>query len=484
MREAVGRWGRHSQRGQSLILVAVSLVVLLGFVGLAVDVGRVMAVRRHLVQIVDASALAGAGALSGPPLGDDITHQSLATARAREYAKLNGFDITKPGCTFTTTFPSTTPARKVVQVAASEPVDLAFMPILGIKQVTVSSGARQAEAAPLDIVILQDCSVSQLIWNYSMGDASALVDPSYYPIPPNDTSHRDPAGNIPAASLAPGNSYDPTKATTNTYPLTHAQWQAAKNGTAHPNVPWEPFARQQWAARYFVNNLDLRYDQVGIASFSSGATVNQPLTSNLSLALAKIGDSPDGSDGTNPVGKKGSRGLQPDGGTNIAQGISAALNALTDFGPSGPARDTAVGAIILLTDGSTTTRLGTTDAHNCYSQDLGNSDCVLARSDVIAQAQIAAQKGVVIYTIFVGDATWEHDNALLMQYVADLTDNRKLDGTYTGSRNLPNGYGPAFNSTELATVTSNYYRADPAHPEQLQAAYDSILAKIYTRVAK
>jgi hypothetical protein len=452
-------------------MVALMAIVLLGFTGLALDVGRILVVRRNLVQIVDASALAAASALSGPPLSDDATHQSRARLRATEYAKLNGFDVSTQGYTMTVTFPISNPLKKLVQVEASRPVNTIFMPLLGINQVTVSSGGRQGEAAPLDVVVLQDCSVSQLVWNYSMGDTSALVDPSY-------AGSRDPASNIPAASLAAGNSYDPTRATSNPYPLTHAQWLAAKNGTTHPNVPWEPFARQQWAARYFVNSLDPRYDKVGIASFSSSASLNQPLTNNLNLALMAIGNSPE------TAGQTGSRGLQPGGGTNIAQGLSAAMNALTDFGPSGPARDTAVGAIILLTDGSTTTRLGTTDPGNCNSFSLGNSDCVLARSDVIAQAQIAAQKGIMIYTIFVGDSAWEHDNALLMQYISDLTDNRRLDGTYTGTRNLPTGYGPAFNSTELATVTSNYYRADPNNPAELQNAYDAILAKIYTRLVE
>ena len=71
-----------------------------------------------------------------------------------------------------------------------------------------------------------------------------------------------------------------------------------------------------------------------------------------------------------------------------------------------------------------------------------------------------------------------------MQWVADLTDNRKLDGNYSGSRSLPGGYGPAFSAAELATVTSNYYHADPANPQELVTAYDAILAKIYTRLSR
>ena len=167
-----------------------------------------------------------------------------------------------------------------------------------------------------------------------------------------------------------------------------------------------PLPGQQWAARIFVNNLDYRYDQVGIVSFASSAAVNQPLTNQPALGTTAIGNSPE------TAGQTGSHGLQPGGSTNIAQGLSVAINALTDFAPSGRARDTAVGAIILLTDGSTTVRLGQTDPKSCSSQTLGCQDCINARSDVMAQARLAAEHGIVIYTIFVGDAAWEQNNAL------------------------------------------------------------------------
>lgn len=455
------------QQGQAIILVALALVAVVGFTGLAIDVGLIMKSRRDLVRMTDAAALGAAGALSGDPSISDATRQARANARAREYALLNGFDPDAAGNTLFVSFPTSSPPRKLAQVEATRRVDLALMQLFGFPQATVSSGARQGEAAPLDVVIVQDVSVSQLIWNYSMGNTNCLVDPTY-------TGSRDPAGNIPASRLACGHAYNPARPTTAGL-LSHASWQAAKAGTLSPNVPWLPFARQQWASRYFVSNLDSRYDQVGVVSFSSSAQIHQSLTSQLNLALNAIGDSPE------TPGRTGSRGLQPGGSTNLAQGLSAGLASLTDFAPSGPARDTAVAAMIVLSDGSTTVRLGqTSPAGGCYSGDLPK--CSGARQDAMAQAQTAASKGVVVYTIFIGDAVWERDNALLMQYISDLTDNRRLDGDYSGSRNLPAGYGPAFTSAELTSVTSNYYRADPNNPQELTNAYNSILGKIYTRL--
>jgi len=51
---------RRAQRGQAIVLVALVLTVLFGFVGLAVDGGRAYLDRRHLQGSVDAAALAAA----------------------------------------------------------------------------------------------------------------------------------------------------------------------------------------------------------------------------------------------------------------------------------------------------------------------------------------------------------------------------------------------------------------------------------------
>ncbi|QOR38333.1 hypothetical protein HNO52_07305 [Billgrantia diversa] len=55
------RWGaRQRQKGVSVVLVAVSLVVLLGFMALAVDVGNLYVARNELHNAADAGSLAGA----------------------------------------------------------------------------------------------------------------------------------------------------------------------------------------------------------------------------------------------------------------------------------------------------------------------------------------------------------------------------------------------------------------------------------------
>jgi hypothetical protein len=72
-------------RGQVLILVAVGIAVLLGISGLAIDVGRVMAERRHLQTAADAAALAACQSLKDGAVAD----VAAAAQRARSVAGVN-----------------------------------------------------------------------------------------------------------------------------------------------------------------------------------------------------------------------------------------------------------------------------------------------------------------------------------------------------------------------------------------------------------
>ena len=51
---------RHDERGSIAIIFAVSLIVLTGAVGLAIDFGRAYSSRQHLQSALDAAVLAAA----------------------------------------------------------------------------------------------------------------------------------------------------------------------------------------------------------------------------------------------------------------------------------------------------------------------------------------------------------------------------------------------------------------------------------------
>ncbi len=57
----------RDERGAAMVLVAVSLVVLLGMVALAVDLGMLLEARTESQRVADSAALAGAGWLLTPP---------------------------------------------------------------------------------------------------------------------------------------------------------------------------------------------------------------------------------------------------------------------------------------------------------------------------------------------------------------------------------------------------------------------------------
>lgn len=78
-RSAAGAVGRARERGQALVLVALSLVVLLGMAAVAIDAGRFMTQRRFVQNAADAAALAAANV---------VVNQSTATVgTARQAAR-------------------------------------------------------------------------------------------------------------------------------------------------------------------------------------------------------------------------------------------------------------------------------------------------------------------------------------------------------------------------------------------------------------
>ena len=76
---------RRHERGQVLVMFAIGLVALLAFAALAIDIGRLMAERRHLQTAADAGALAGCQYL----VDGGVADVAGASARARSVAEVN-----------------------------------------------------------------------------------------------------------------------------------------------------------------------------------------------------------------------------------------------------------------------------------------------------------------------------------------------------------------------------------------------------------
>ncbi len=160
---------KKSQRGQSLVLLALAFVGLAAFVGLTVDAGILFSGIGHLRRAVDAAALGAANQFR-----EGLTMSQLEKA-ADDLLKLNGLDAAtaavyiceepiNPGGPYsgyhdpTLCQPDGDP-RKEVRVVADLPVEFAFLPIIGFDSVTITADAI-SETAAVDLVLVLDNSPS------------------------------------------------------------------------------------------------------------------------------------------------------------------------------------------------------------------------------------------------------------------------------------------------------------------------------------
>ena len=115
------------ESGQSVIVIAISMVVLCGFAALAVDIARVSMADGQLQNAADAAALAGARSLPSA---------TTAKSQAVHYAGLNGVSAANTK----TTTPYNGNASKI-EVVCTATVDYTFARIFGLTSKTVSARA-------------------------------------------------------------------------------------------------------------------------------------------------------------------------------------------------------------------------------------------------------------------------------------------------------------------------------------------------------
>lgn len=146
----------RNDRGAVLVLVAVSMVVLLGIGGLALDSGRGYLTKARLARAVDAAVLAGARSLR---LGEDVARQ-----RAIDIAVLNGAN----GDDIDVIFGVNAEGEQTVRVDAHLVMPTTLMRVLGVETMDVNSAA-VAAVPPVDLVLVLDQS-------YSLAQADAWGD--------------------------------------------------------------------------------------------------------------------------------------------------------------------------------------------------------------------------------------------------------------------------------------------------------------------
>lgn len=167
------RRGFADDSGQTLVLVGVSIVMLLGMAAFAIDVSAVLNAHRELQASTDAAATAAAQELS-----DSSKTRTAITAKAREYSAEAGQKnayTNLPGVTISTTYKCltsvglTTPCTNTatanaLTVTSQTAVPLFFARVLGFTSMNISATATATMKAgvmpPLDIIIVLDSTQS------------------------------------------------------------------------------------------------------------------------------------------------------------------------------------------------------------------------------------------------------------------------------------------------------------------------------------
>ena len=127
----------RNKRGQTLVFFALLLPVLMGLIGLVVDVGTLYVEKARLQSSVDAAAAAGALDLK------TLTDHGASDATARDLLLKNGTSPASAAAA-AVTYPAKPgdPAALLIRVSATEAVPTYFMRVLGfISDIPVSASA-------------------------------------------------------------------------------------------------------------------------------------------------------------------------------------------------------------------------------------------------------------------------------------------------------------------------------------------------------
>jgi Flp pilus assembly protein TadG len=129
---------RRNERGQAVVLMVLSLVVLLGMAALVLDVGSWFHTKRRLQGTADAAALAGAQQLPNDPSG--------AKTMALSYAGQNGGDVAGADVVVS----STVLPNDTISVKAAKTDPGVFSSVLGIGGADINARAKARVGPPVE----------------------------------------------------------------------------------------------------------------------------------------------------------------------------------------------------------------------------------------------------------------------------------------------------------------------------------------------
>lgn len=179
---------KNTEKGQSIVLIALVFVGLLAFIGLTVDMGVLFIGYGNLRRAVDNAALAAATQMRETYTMDDLRLSAAQFLRLNDI-QVGAGEVNVETCENSPSDIALCPTdrRKLVRVTASIPVEFAFLPVIGFYGTTITAEAT-AEAASMDVVLVIDISESMA------SDSDTSVNPNM--IDPIVCNSDDPTGAV------------------------------------------------------------------------------------------------------------------------------------------------------------------------------------------------------------------------------------------------------------------------------------------------
>jgi len=211
------------QRGQAMVLIAASMMGIIGFVGLAIDAGIVFSHVGHLRRAVDAAALSAANQIREGISTSAIQNSALELILLNLPGTDVNLDVIVDTCVTDPSIQGCADGfpRKLARVEANLSVGLSFLPIIGFDEIVINANAI-SEKASVDLVLALDNSTSMAY------DTAGIVGPDI-------TDAELAACNANAGNLATG---------------------------------CQPFEDMRAAAHSLVNRMFMAYDQIALVNFS------------------------------------------------------------------------------------------------------------------------------------------------------------------------------------------------------------------------
>ncbi len=184
---SINRFHRgQSEQGQVVVLMVISFMALLAFVGLVTDVGALYVSYTQLKRAVDAAAVAAANNIKNPSLTysqrktriTEAAREMIAMHNISDIGSLDAYICDDSGlpAEFAAECPDTGAGedpRKLAWVQATQESPVYFLSLFGITNIDVTASAI-GEAATVDVVVVIDTSES-------MGEATAGYGPDFNP---------------------------------------------------------------------------------------------------------------------------------------------------------------------------------------------------------------------------------------------------------------------------------------------------------------